>query len=99
MLLALAIVVAAALLSLWIFARFEDHAPSEFRRGLLHMGLSLVVFYVARPLLTPVVELLAFPVDRYVLVFVIVVPALTYRFVSTLWLLNLAQRAARSGLS
>jgi hypothetical protein len=96
MLLALAIVVAAALLALWIFTRFEDRAPDEFRRGLLHMGMSLVVFYVARPLITPAVELLAFPVDRYVLVFVVIVPALTYRFVSTLWLLNLAQRSARS---
>jgi hypothetical protein len=95
MLLALAIVLAAALLSMWIFARFEERAPSEFRRSLLHMGLSLVVFYIARPLLTPAVETLAFPLDRYVLVFLVLVPALTYRFVSTLWLLNVAQRAMR----
>lgn len=99
MLLALLIAAAAMALSMWIFARFPDRAPGEFRPGLIHMGISMVIFYLARPLVTPAFDHLMFPLDKYALIFLLLLPALTYRFLSTLWLLNLAQRATRGRFS
>jgi hypothetical protein len=96
MILAVATVVAGALLAGWIFARYPDRAPSDFRPALIHMGVSMTVFYILRPLLVPVVDgLLGSPAQQWAFLFVLVLPPLTYRFLSTIWLLNLAQQAAR----
>ena len=100
MILAVATVVAGALLAGWIFARYPQRAPSEFRPALIHMGVSMVIFYVARPLLVPMVDgVLRTPAQQWALLFVLVLPPLTYRFLSTIWLLNLAQQAARGRFS
>src|ERR1700758_1475904 len=96
MILAVAAVVAGALLAGWIFARYPQRAPSEFRQAMVHMAASLAVFYVARPLLMPIVNgVLASPAQQWAFLFLLVLPPLTYRFLSTIWLLNLAQQAAR----
>lgn len=99
MILAVATVVAGALLAGWIFARYPQRAPSEIRPALTHMGASLAVFYVARPLLMPMLYgVLGSPAQQWALLFLLLLPPLTYRFLSTIWLLNLLQQAARGRL-
>jgi hypothetical protein len=100
MILAVATVVAGALLAGWIFARYPQRAPSELRPALIHMGASIAVFYVARPLLVPMVNgALGSPAQQWAFLFLLVLPPLTYRFLSTIWLLNVAQQAARGRFS
>jgi hypothetical protein len=96
MILAVATVVAGALLAGWIFARYPQRAPSELRPAFIHMAASIGIFYVARPLLLPMVNgALGSPAQQWAFLFLLVLPPLTYRFLSTIWLLNVAQQAAR----
>src|ERR1700751_3876324 len=100
MILAVATVVAGSLLAGWIFARYPARAPSELRPALVHMGASIAVFYVVRPLLMPMVGgMLGSPAQQWALLFLLVLPPLPSRFLSTIWLLNLAQQAARGRFS
>ena len=59
------------------------------------MGVSMVLYYLLVPVLNPYTDVLGFPYDKWVLVFVLVLPTLTYRFVTTIWMLALATSVAR----
>ena len=91
-------IVAAAAMAVWVVVRFSDRAPSEFRRALVHLGLSTVVMYVAVPILQNDLAFVSQPFRLHLSLFAVLLPALVYRFVAMIWLLRLAQGALRSAL-
>ena len=91
-------VVAAAALAIWIVVRFPERAPTEFRPAMVHFGVSMVGMYVVVPILQHDLAFMHQPIRLYLSVFGVVLPALVYRFVATIWLLRLATGSLRSAM-
>ena len=91
-------VAAAAALAIWIVVRFPERAPTEFRRAMVHFGVSMVGMYVVVPILQHDLAFMHQPFRLYLSVFGVVLPALVYRFVATIWLLRLATGSLRSAM-
>jgi hypothetical protein len=75
----------AALLAVWTHARLPGLAPERLGRTLAHLVASSVLL-----LLTPRVGQ-AF--DPWIAIFLLVLPALVYAFLSALWMLEHARTA------
>ncbi len=81
----LALAAGAALLALWIHVRFPALAPERLPRAVAHLVLAFVLLQLAPGLggsLAMVVGL-----------FLVVLPALTYAMLCSLWLIQHAQAA------
>ena len=81
----LALATGAALLALWGHARFPALAPERLWRTALHLGLALVAVNLAPNALSSH--------GVFLTVFLFLLPALVYVFLSTLWMLRYAQTA------
>jgi hypothetical protein len=80
-----ALTVGAALLALWTHTRFPSLAPDHLPRTLLHAGLAFVVLMVTPHLLDESAPLKG--------IFLVVLPALVYALLGTIWVLRQAQTA------
>ena len=84
---AAALAVGAALLAVWIHARFPDLGPEKPAKLILHIVAALV-------LLNAIPGTGGSTAAAYAVVFGFVLPALAYTFLTTIWLLLVAQRGA-----
>ena len=91
-------IAAAAAVAIWIVVRFPERAPTEFRRAMIHFGVSMVGMYVISPILQHDLASLSQPLRLYLSVFAVLLPALIYRMVATIWLLRLATGSLRSAM-
>ncbi len=91
-------VAAAAALAIWIVVRFPGRAPTEFRRAMVHFGVSMVGMSVIVPILQHDLASMPQPLRLYLTVFGVLLPALIYRMVATIWLLRLATGSLRSAM-
>lgn len=82
----LALTVGAALLALWTHARFPSLAPERLGRTMLHAALAFAVLTFA----THVVDS---ALITFAAIFVVLLPALVYAFLSAIWVLKIAQTA------
>ena len=91
-------VAAAAALAVWIVVRFPERAPTEFLRAMIHFVVSMVGMYVISPILQHDLASLPQPFQLYLSMFGVLLPALIYRMVATIWLLRLATGPLRSAM-
>jgi len=91
-------IAAAAAVAIWIVVRLPERAPTEFRRAFIHFGVSMVGMYLISPILQHDLASLPQPFQLYLSVFGVLLPALVYRFVATIWLLRLATGSLRSAM-
>ncbi|MGZ8740796.1 MAG: hypothetical protein ACXWZ8_09410 [Gaiellaceae bacterium] len=85
----LALAAGAALLAIWGHTRFPSLAPERLWRTALHLGLALAAVNLAPNALSSH--------SVFLVVFLFVLPALVYVFMSTLWMLRFAQAAMGVG--
>ena len=83
------LVVGAALLALWVYARFPKLSPEGLPRTLLHLVAAYAVLQLV-PAATATVS------GRLQAVFLIVLPGFIYIFLAAIWTLRLAQSAMGS---
>ena len=86
-------VAAAAAVAVWIVLRFPERAPSEFRRAMIHFGVSIVGLYLLVPVFDSALDVVAQPYQAHLSLFAVPLPAFVYRMVSVIWILRLAQGA------
>jgi hypothetical protein len=91
-------IAAAAAVAVWIVVRFPERGPTEFRRAMIHFGVSMVGMYVISPILQDDLASISQPLRLYLSVFGVLLPALIYRMVATIWLLRLATGSLRSAM-
>jgi hypothetical protein len=91
-------IAAAAAVAVWIVVRFPERAPTEFRRAMIHFGVSMVGMYVISPIVQHDLASMPQPFQLYLSVFGVLLPALIYRMVATIWLLRLATGSLRSAM-
>jgi hypothetical protein len=75
----------AALLAMWVHARFPSLAPAELPRTMLHAVLAFALLKATPSLLDGPAPLVG--------TFLLVLPALVYALLGTIWLLRQAQAA------
>ena len=75
----------AALLAMWVHARFPSLAPERFGRAVLHAATAFVLLKLTAGL--------GGSVTAFVTVIVFVLPALVYALLCALWVLRVAQTA------
>jgi hypothetical protein len=86
----LVLTVGAALLALWVDARFPKLAPASLKRVILHVAFAFVVLQLLSGL--------AAGVTVYVALFAVVLPALMYAFLTAIWFIRIAQSMLASGV-
>lgn len=89
------IAVGAGAIALWIDTRFPRFAPTDIRRAVIHVGVSLVVAQLAVPLLIKTVAAGGSPVEVLFALFGIGFPALTYCLLASIWIIKVLQGALR----
>ena len=77
----------AALLALWIVARLPNIGPASLPRALVHVMAAVLVGAVTGPAMHAI-GALPLPGSAFVITFGIALPALTYMFLATVWLLR-----------
>ena len=77
--------VAAAVLALWVVARYPRFGPKSLRSALVVVGASFVVLQLSTLGVTP---LLGLPHGVYVTLFVCVLPSFFTGFLSAAWLIR-----------
>jgi hypothetical protein len=77
----------AAVLAMWIVARLPKIGPANLPRAMIHVMAAVAVGAVTGPLMQSISGL-SLPGAAYVLTFGIALPALTYMFLATVWLLR-----------
>ena len=82
----LAVALGAALLAAWTYARFPSWAPEKLGRIVLHVAIAFVILQ-----LVPGVA--GSPAAAFATIFLLLLPALVYALLSTLWVLKFAQQA------
>lgn len=88
--------VGAALLALWVVVRFPDFGPEDVTKALLHVGISMVVLQ----LLVPGIHLVrgtGMPGAVFAASFGVVLPGLTYVWLSAAWLIRATGARLRGG--
>ena len=89
--------VGAGAIALWVYVRIGSGrlAPADIRAALIHVGISLVVGWLAvPPLMNLFLALDSVPVTLFA-VFVIAFPALVYSLLASIWMLSVLQGAVR----
>jgi uncharacterized membrane protein len=82
----LALAVGAALIAVWIQVRFPSLGPERFGGTMLHAGVAFLILKV-------IVHLGDSTVSTFGAVFLVLLPALVYALLCTLWMLKLTQTA------
>lgn len=90
----LALAVGAGVLALWVEVRFPQLAPSGVLRIFLNLVAAVAFLHVAESLVTAGDR----PVLRLAAVLVAALPALTYVFLSSLWVLRVMQSSLRGSV-
>jgi hypothetical protein len=78
--------IGSALLALWIHVRFPKLAPEHVGKTLLHTGIAFA-------LLRLVPGMIESPVIALITIVVLVVPALSYALLCSIWMLRHVQTA------
>ena len=97
MTLKVALLLGSAGLALWTYARFTARTPSDWRLVLAHLALSAIVLMALAPAAMRVALEQPLPASGVVAVLAIALPALTYMFLASLWLLALTGRLLGGG--
>jgi hypothetical protein len=84
-----ALAVGAALIAVWLDARFERFGPSDFRGAIVHVGLALAVGWLLVP--AGLSGVLAVGASPMVALFSVVLPCLVYDFLAAFWVVKQAQ--------
>ena len=79
----------AALLALWIFARFTDFGPRSLVWAVVHVIVACVLLRFVPSLLVSTSSS-SFPASRYLTVFGVALPLFVYAFLSGGWVARLA---------
>jgi hypothetical protein len=79
----------AAVVALWIDARFPGLAPGSFRASFVHAGVSLVLGQLIVPLGIQAVSASGSPSLALASVLGLGLPALVYCFLAALWVMKL----------
>ena len=77
----------AALLAMWIVARLPKIGPASLPRALAHVLAAVLLGLVTGPAMRELASL-PLPGSSFVITFGIALPALTYMFLATVWLLR-----------
>lgn len=77
----------AGLLALWIVARLPKAGPASLPRALAHVVVAVLVGAVTGPAIHAIAAL-SLPGAVFVVTFGIALPALTYMFLASAWLLR-----------
>ena len=75
----------AALIAAWCHVRFPSLAPERLGRTVLHLAIAVVAISLAPNA--------ASSHSAFVALFAVMLPVLVYAFLSTIWMLRLAQTA------
>jgi hypothetical protein len=81
-----ALMVGAALLALWVHARFPALAPDRLGRTMLHAAVAYMVLRFT-------IDMFDATASTFASIFFLLLPALVYALLSMLWVLRLAQTA------
>ncbi len=84
---------AAAVLALWVDARFPRLGGGAWQRVFVHLLAALLFIHLVMPGLANAVLASGAPAAFALTAIGITLPAITYLFLSSVWLLKLAQRA------
>lgn len=87
--------VGAGAIALWLDTRLTRLAPSTLRAVLIHVGVALVVAQLAAPGLTRLITAGGSEANAVIAVFAVGLPALTYCFLASIWLIKTAQASLR----
>jgi hypothetical protein len=82
----LALTVGAGLLAMWLHARFPALAPERMGRAIVHAACAFVLLKLAA-------AVGAGSLTVFAAIFLLVLPALVYALLCTLWVLRCAQAA------
>jgi hypothetical protein len=96
-LLLLCIGVGAGAIALWVYVRIGSGrlAPADMRAALIHVGISLVLGWLAvPPLMNVFLAVESAPVTLFA-VFGIAFPALVYCLLASIWVISVAQGSLR----
>jgi hypothetical protein len=80
------LVVGAALLAVWVHARFPALTPERLGRTMLHAAVAYLVLKVTA-------DVVGSTASTFGSIFLVLLPALVYALLCMLWLLRLAQVA------
>jgi|SRR6186997_1341673 len=78
----------AALIALWIVARLPKMGPASLVRALGHVFVAVLVGMGTGPAIQAIADL-SLPGITYIVTFGIALPALTYMFLASAWLLRI----------
>jgi hypothetical protein len=92
--LVLAVAVGAGAIALWLDVRFKEHSPQTAMRTFAHLAVSLLFLQLSPALVVLVVAAGDSPARKMVAVFAVLLPALSYVWLSSIWLIKLLQRSA-----
>jgi hypothetical protein len=87
--------IGAGVIALWVDARLRRFAPRELRVVMLHVGASLVVGQLIVPALTHLLAAGGSQINVLVAIFAVGLPALTYCFLASIWLIKTLQGSLR----
>src|SRR3954467_11599953 len=90
----LVVALGAAAIALWIDVRLKSRTPRRPKWTIVHLGASFVVLQVMPALVALMVAGADEPGRKMAAIFLLVLPALTYTWLSAIWLLKLLQRVA-----
>ena len=83
--------IGSALLALWVYVRFPSLATMSWGRVLLHLALAIVLLEALMPGAMTAAFGVGTSAGILLAIIGVALPALTYLFLSSLWLLRLAQ--------
>jgi hypothetical protein len=90
----LAVAFGAGAIALWLDVRFKERSPRTATRTIAHVVVSLIFLQLSPALVMLVVAAGESPARKMVAIFAVLLPALSYVWLSSIWLLKLLQRAA-----
>jgi hypothetical protein len=93
--LVLAVAVGAAAIALWLDVRLESRTPRTVTWTLVHLGGSIFALRVMPLLVTLVVGGSEDPARKVAATLLVLLPVLTYCWLSAIWFMKLVQRATQ----
>jgi hypothetical protein len=87
----LSLFVGAAFLALWCYVRLESRMPTSMSRVILHTLVAMVALRIAS--VTVGVAVGENPLQTMLVLFVVMLPALVYVFLASLWVLRMLRSA------
>ena len=79
--------IGSALLALWVHVRFPKLAPEHVGKTLLHTGLAFALLRLSTP------GMVESPVVAVIAIALLVIPALSYALLCSIWMLRHVQTA------